>query len=88
MPYFVGHVMDLVRLENLDIKHLRRPCAIYFIILELLRKASEWIREAVEDLKSLEEDFNISTSQLPQRLPRHELENFWFHLGTESEGNQ
>ena len=64
MPHFLDHVIYPAFATGIA----RRPCALHFIILQLLRKASKRIIEAVEGLKSLKEDFNISTTQLPQKL--------------------
>jgi hypothetical protein len=43
---------------------------LYVTILRLLRIASRWIPEAMEDLKSLVEDFNISTAHFAPEATR------------------
>jgi hypothetical protein len=58
-----------------------RKSELYFGILQLLRIASEWIHEAMEDLKSLEEDFNISTAQNAPEAARSNWKTLVSYLG-------
>ena len=53
--------------------------ALLFAISEVLRIASEWIHETMDDLKNLVEDFNASTEQISTNFVRSNWQTVLSH---------